>query len=354
MSTVIGVAAALALVVVFAGMRDTVADMLDNQFTTIDLSDGQLLATDAVQVRGLLGVVRADPEIASAEPIQRVEVALSVGDHRCETLLVSMDSETTLHRFFNRDGQAVALPSGHGVLLGDGLRSTLHASVGDTVTIVVAGTGLEIREPIAAFVNEPMASIAYISANRPVSPTDSSGAGLLIRFAPGVDQHAAGHRLSALPGAAAWSGNRATEATLRDAFAIMDVLVGVMFLFAVVLAGALLFNAMSANIAERLVELGTLRAAGLSSRTIRRTVAVENLLLTVAALPLGLVVGTFVARWFMGQYENLGYRWSLSMRGSTYLWVVAGVLFAAAASQLVVGRRVKHIEIAKIVRERSL
>jgi putative ABC transport system permease protein len=44
----------------------------------------------------------------------------------------------------------------------------------------------------------------------------------------------------------------------------MDVLVAVMLVFAIVMAIALLYNAMSANLAERRVELGTLNAAGMS------------------------------------------------------------------------------------------
>ena len=141
---------------------------------------------------------------------------------------------------------------------------------------------------------------------------------------------------------------------MRDAFAIMDVLVGVMLAFAVVMAAALLFNAMSANVAERSVELGTLHAAGIARGVLARLVAVENLLLTAVGIPLGLISGTLLARWFMANYETDGYRWALRMQTSTFAFIVAGIVAASLVAQLPVLRALRRIDVARIVRERAL
>ena len=134
----------------------------------------------------------------------------------------------------------------------------------------------------------------------------------------------------------------------------MDVLVGVMLLFAIVMAIALLYNAMSANLAERSVELGTLNAAGMSRGILGRLVATENLLLTVIGIPIGLVAGIGIARWFMSNYENLGYRWELRMQTSTVVLVVLAVFAASLVAQWSTWRGLKRINVATIVRERSL
>ena len=200
-----------------------------------------------------------------------------------------------------------------------------------------------------------MAAVGYLSlariqqvTGRTTSPAPSSSS------SPRLDRDAAAHRLGALPGAAAYLDNAAVEATIRDAFAIMDVLVGVMLAFAVVMAAALLFNAMSANVAERSVELGTLYAAGLARSVLGRIVAAENLLLTVAGIPLGLVTGTLLARWFMANYQTEGYQWALRMQPATFVIIVCGVLGAALVAQLPVLRRLRHLDVARIVRERAL
>jgi putative ABC transport system permease protein len=120
------------------------------------------------------------------------------------------------------------------------------------------------------------------------------------------------------------------------------------------MAAALLFNAMSANVAERSVELGTLHAAGLARRTLGRLVAADNLLLTAIGIPIGLVAGTVLGRWFMANYETEGYRWTLRMQPATYIVVVLGAVAAALMAQLPVGRRLRHLDVARIVRERAL
>jgi ABC-type lipoprotein release transport system permease subunit len=350
--TVVGVAVSLSLVLVFAGLRDTVANVLDRQYGTIDRSDGQLYATPG-KTAALLAAARRDPAVATAEPFARVEVTLTNGDKRSDTILVGLPSDTTLHRFTEPDGKQVTLPSS-GVLLGRGLDDLLSIRTGDAATITAAD-GTRLVERVAAFVDEPLTAVAYTSLdhlNQAVGRQLDSGA--LVKLRSGVARDTVTHRLGQLPGAAAYFDNAALEATLRDAFQIMDVLVGVMLLFAIVMAVALLYNAMSANLSERRVELGTLNAAGMSRGILTRLVATENLLLTGLGIPIGLVSGISIARWFMSNYENLGYRWELHMQPSTVALVVLAVVAASVVAQWSTWRGLKHIDVATIVRERSL
>jgi ABC-type lipoprotein release transport system permease subunit len=350
--TIVGVAVSLSLVLVFAGLRDTVANVLDRQYGGVDRSDGQLYATPG-QTGELVAAARDDPAVAAAEPFARMEVALTNGAKRFDTILVGLPPDTSMHRFVEPGGRQVTLPAS-GVLLGRGLASLLSVRTGDEVTITAA-EGTHFVEPVAGFVDEPLTAVAYASLdhmNATVGRSTDSGA--LVRLQPGVARDAVRHRLGQLTGAAAYFDNAALEATLRDAFQIMDVLVGVMLIFAIVMAVALLYNAMSANLAERSVELGTLNAAGISRGILGRLVATENLLLTVIGIPIGLVAGVGMARWFMSNYENLGYRWELRMQPSTIVLVVVAVFAASVVAQWSTWRGLKHINVATIVRERSL
>jgi len=351
--TIAGVAVSLSLVIVFAGLRDTVSNILDRQYGQVDRSDGQLYANPG-QAATAIGEARADGDVAVTEPFAREEVSLMNGDRRHDTILWALPADTTLHRFVATNGGQLALRDSGGLLLGAGVRNLLGLRTGDHVTVNLAD-GTTFQEPVDGFVDEPMTAVGYLSLARLQQVTGSDDTiGALIRLRPEADRDGATHRLGALPGAAAYLDNAAVEATMRDAFAIMDVLVGVMLVFAVVMAAALLFNAMSANVAERSVELGTLHAAGLGRRILGRVVAAENLLLTLAGIPLGLVAGTLLARWFMANYETEGYQWTLRMQPVTYLVVVIGVLAAAFAAQLPVWRRLRHLDVARIVRERAL
>ena len=351
--TIAGVAVSLSLVIVFAGLRDTVASVLDRQYGIVDRSDGQLYANPG-QANPVLAAARNDPTVAAAEPFARTDATLTVGQLRHDTLLWGLPSTTTLHRFVDINGKALTLRDQGGLLLGAGVRRLLDLSVGDPVTVRLAD-GATFTEPVAGFVDEPMAAVGYLSIARlnAAAGTDLT-TGALIGLRPDAQRDTAAHHLGTLPGAAAYLDNAAAEATMRDAFAIMDVLVGVMLAFAVLMAAALLFNAMSANVAERAVELGTLHAAGIARGVLARLVAAENMLLTAVGIPLGLISGTLLARWFMANYETDGYRWALRMQTSTFVIIVLGIVAASLAAQLPVLRALRRIDVARIVRERAL
>ena len=350
--TIIGVAVSLSLVLVFAGLRDTVANVLDRQYGTVDRSSGQVYATPG-NTAGLVAAVRRDPAVAAAEPFARVEVALTNGGKRFDTILMGLKADTTMHHFVEPGGRTVTLPR-NGVLLGRGLGRLLSIRAGGTVT-VSAANGTRLVERVAGFVDEPLTAVAYTSLDHLDAVVGhSTASGVLVQLRSGVARDGAARRLGMLPGAAAYFDNAALEATLRDAFAIMDVLVAVMLLFAIVMAIALLYNAMAANLAERSVELGTLHAAGMSRGVLGRLVATENLLLTVTGIPIGLLAGIGLARWFMSNYENLGYRWELRMQTSTVVLVCVAVFAASVVAQWSTWRGLKRINVATIVRERSL
>lgn len=351
--TIAGVAVAVSLVMVFAGLRDTVATLIDRQFGSIQLEDAQVLTAPGTTA-AVLAEVRDDPDIDGAEAFARHEVTLDVGGRSTDTLLLALDSQTAMHRFVS-DGQERPLPD-DGILLGEGARTTLGATAGDTVTLTVTPSGERIRERVAGFVDEPLGAVAYISIDRLAAASSglAEPSGILLTLGSGADADAVGNRISARPGVIAYLATAAVEGAMAEAFSLYDVIVGVMLLFAAAMAAALLYNALWANVAERLVELGTLRAAGMGPRLLARLVATENVSLAVLGLPIGLVGGALLADWLMSTYETQGYRLSLEMQPVTPLRVAIGVLVAAVLAQLPSLRTINRMDIAKVVRERSL
>jgi putative ABC transport system permease protein len=351
--TVLGVAVSVSLVMVFAGMRDTVTTVIHRQYNAIQLEDAQVHVTpDATAT--VLRQVRDDPAVAVAEPFVRYDVTLSGPGGDVQTLLTGLPPDTRMHDFTGLDGEDLQLPE-EGLLLGLGARAALGVGVGDRVQVSVVQTGERWERVVTGFVDEPMNPVAYASLDdlQQVTSSPSSG-GVLLTWNGGADAASAAHRIAAMPGVAAYLSTSTVERAMTDAFALYDTLVGLMLLFAALMAAALLYNAMSANVAERSVELGTLQAAGMSSRLLGRLVATENLILVVVGLPVGLVLGTWLADWFMSTYETQGYPWSLEMSAGTPLIVAAGVLMAAVLVQLPSLRSVRRMDLARIVRERSL
>ncbi|CAM2852917.1 hypothetical protein BST27_06515 [Mycobacterium intermedium] len=349
--TVVGVAVSIILVMVFAGMRDTLPGTVHRQFGQIARQDGEAVLSgpsDAV-----LDKLRADPNVEAAEAYSAYGVSVYSGDHRYETQLVGLAPQTQLHTFPGDSGEDRL--TGDGVLLGVGLRELLSTSLGDHIDIVLPQSGLRFSERVAGFVDEPFSPVVYISLAQLRAQADALPVnGVLIKFRPGTEERAAGDRIAALPGVVAYRSTTSLAATMRKAFSLYDTLVGIMLVFATVMAAALLYNALSANMSERIGELGALHAQGMGAGMLSRLIAAENVGLALLAIPFGVVGGVVLADRLLSTYHSLGYHLRLDMRPTTPVVVAGAILLAAALAQLSVVRRIHGLDLARIVRERAL
>jgi len=348
--TAVGVAVSVILVMVFAGMRDTVPGMVDRQFGQIEQQDGEVVvsgSTDAV-----LDKLRADPDIAAAEAFSSHGVTVSSGSHRYQTMLIGLAPHTQMHSFPAQSG-ANRLPD-DGVLLGVGLRDMLSVSLGDRIDIVMPQSGRRLTERVAGFVDEPFSPVVYASLKKPQAQSDPLPVnGVLVKLRPGTDGRVAGDRMAAIPGVVAYRSTTSLASTMRSAFSLYTTLVNIMLVFAAVMAAAMLYSAMSANISERLGELGALHAEGMGAGMLSRLIATENFSLALVAVPFGLVGGVLLADRLLSTYVSRGYHVRLEMQSMTPVVVACTILAAAALAQIPVVRRIYGIDLARVVRERA-
>jgi putative ABC transport system permease protein len=78
------------------------------------------------------------------------------------------------------------------------------------------------------------------------------------------------------------------------------------------------------------------------------------MMLAVIGLPGGLTAGASLAEWFLSTYVTEGYRWHLVMHPATPVFVAAAILVAGLLAQIPTFRVIGRIDLAKVLRERSL
>ncbi len=120
-----------------------------------------------------------------------------------------------------------------------------------------------------------------------------------------------------------------------------------------VLAFALIYNTMSANIAERQGELAVLRTLGLSRRAIGSMVTAQNLILTLVGLVPGLVFGWVLAWVFMATFSSDMFSFELHMRPTTFLFTAVAIIVVGLLSQWPALRAVGRLDLGELVRDRS-
>jgi putative ABC transport system permease protein len=348
--TLAGVVLALSLVIVPVGLWDTLGSQLARQFTTVQREDLQLYAQPGT-LTGLLTTVRADPAVTAAEPFARTDVTIAAAGRTHTTLLYAYQPSTSMHGF------PTGLPA-RGLLVPATLRDTMHLRTGDPVTLTLPAAGSHTAT-VAGFVDEPMGAIAYTTlaqyADWTGTPTPQAAASAIaLRLRDGTDRAALVTRYAQRPEVAAATDIRALQTSMTDAFSLYNTLVVLMGVIGAAMAGALLYTTASANITERYVELGSLRAAGMGAGMLARLAAAENLLLALAATIPGVLAGWLLARAFMAAYTNDQMRMSLHLRPLTLPVVAVLVLGVAAVAQLPALRGIRRTDIARVVRERSI
>jgi putative ABC transport system permease protein len=346
--TVAGVASSVCLVMVCSGMRDTVNSVIDRQYGEIELQDAQVLTAGGA-AESVGDTLRADPQVTAAETFTRLDVTVQDRNNGYDTLLIGLPPTTQMHRFTSsRSGGG--LPR-DGVLLGEGLRAILGVAVGDGVLITNVQHGIRLEQPVAGFVDEPTSPVVYISAEQLSGLAPS---GVMLKLAPGVDAEAKRQAVTMVPGVVAYLSTESIAAAVRKAYSLYNVMVALTLLSAGVMAAALLYTAMSANVSERTGELGTLQAAGMDAHMLGRLVSTENMMLAVIGLPGGLIGGALLAEWFLSTYVTEGYRWHLVMHVATPALVAVAILVAGLLAQISTFRVIGRMDLAKILRERSL
>jgi putative ABC transport system permease protein len=356
LSTIIGVALAATLILVSAGMIDTVQVLLDRQFLEVQRQDASVQLTEPVAAASV-GSLIAVPGVAAAEPVVTVTGAIVNGDERYATTIVGLEQATTMHGFRAPGGGTVDLPA-EGLLLGSALRGRLGVDTGDTVTVEAIDGGPSATLPVAGFVDEPFGTYAYgslatVAALAGQPPGDPAVSVVYVRYAAGADAAATAERLGNLPGVAAVIDSRALYAMAQSFMGLFYAFVGLALLFGAVMAFAVIFTTMSANVAERTTELAALRTLGMARSTVSWLVTSENVALTLLGLVPGLLVGYVGAALFMASFSSDLFQFSLEVHPRTFVVTALAILLVALASQWPALRRVGRIDLGRTVRERA-
>jgi putative ABC transport system permease protein len=361
-ATIVGVMLATMLIIVSWGMIDSIQVLLDQQFVRIQRHDAQL----HVSARPAEEVAT---EVAAIDGVDRVELAFTApvsvasGDGSYSTVLTALEPDASMHQLISTDGSTLAVPT-EGVMLGAALKGQLGVEVGDPVRVEVAGLVTLEDVPVAGFVKEPLGTFVYTSL--PYAATEVAeafGAGLpagsdsanllMLTFDEGVDGADMRTPLSAVAGVDAYVDSNGLYHLAQEFMSLFYVFIGVMVVLGGILAFALIYNTMSANISERQGELAVLRTLGLSRRSIGGLVTAQNMLLTVIGLIPGLIGGWILAWVFMYSFSSDMFALDLAIRPTTFVLTAVAIIVVGLLSQWPALRAVSRLDLGQIVRDRS-
>jgi putative ABC transport system permease protein len=352
--SILGIALAIAILILGSFSKDLVDHIVTFQFHDAQRQDVTVTLVEPSSRRAL-HEMRALPGVWRAEPFRTVPVRLRSGHLTRRVGIMGLSEERRLYRLLDADGAMVTLPA-EGLILSDLLADWLQVKPGDDVLVEVLEGHRPVRQlRVTGMIQDFSGVSAYMNldaVNRFLREDRAiSGAFLSVDSLRMDDFH---RRLRQAPRVAAVSLRGAALAVfeeLMDQNLLRMRLINV--LFGSVIAFGVVYNTARITLSERSRELATLRVIGFTRAEISRVLLGEIAVLTVAAIPLGLVLGYGLAAVAVEGLQTETQRFPLVVAPATYGFAVVVTLVAAFVSALVVRRRLDKLDLVAVLKARE-
>jgi putative ABC transport system permease protein len=124
-------------------------------------------------------------------------------------------------------------------------------------------------------------------------------------------------------------------------------------MFAGVIAFGVVYNSARVSLSERERELASLRVLGFTRAEISLILLGELAIVTVAALPVGALIGCGLGTLIMLIFNNEVYRLSFTVSAATLAWSFLIIIIAAIGSGLAVRRRLDRLDLVGVLKTRE-
>lgn len=350
----LGIAFATALLFTGFYFFDAIERVIDVQFKKAIREDLILTFNSPLpgrarhEVEALRGVNNAEFFRVASARLRHGHLTKRVG-------LMGVEATAELHRIVDKSG-TIHPPPSEGIMLSSELASRLGVTEGDTLTVEVLEGSRPVEQLVVSKTIDEMIGVnAYMdieSLNRLLREDDSvSGAYLSIAR---EDLDRLYPRLKSMPAIAGVSLPAMILKGFEDTFART---IGAFTFFLVLFAGAIVFgvvyNAARIALSERGRELASLRVLGFTSRETARMLSGEQLLITLAAIPFGFVIGIVLCYSMNNLVDRELMRLFLVFSLRTPLLTAVIVIAATIISNAIVSRRIKELDLVEVLKTRE-
>jgi len=352
--SILGIAMGAAVMVLGMFVGDAIQDLGDFQFTQVQRFDRSVALVEPTASRAVREFARL-PGVTAVEPFRVVSAALTHGHHERRQEILGLTAESALFRMIDRRGRVHA-PRRDGLVVSAKLAELLGAKPGDTIDVNV----LEMRRPrarlvLAATIDDMVGTSAYLhidTLRALLGEGDTvSGAFLAVDEARAAELD---RDLAATPRVAGFVARDVQLRTFRDTIArTLLRMRTVNTLFAAVIACGVVLTTARQSVAERSRDLASLRVLGFTRAEVSAILLGEQAFLTLAAVPLGLLLGVgFVVVTTWG-YDTELFRIPVVIHRRTFAIAAATVIMAAIAAALVVRRSLDRLDLVAVLKAKD-
>ena len=353
-TTCAGIAMSVAVLITALQWLDAINHMVNVYFRQAQSQDITVSFAEPRSAEAARNLSRL-PGVQSVEPMRIVPAKLRFGSREQRESLQGLPAEQQLYRVYDASGRALRL-SGEGVTMSSMLAEMLGVRRGDVITVeMLTGRQETFSVPVAGTFETYIGSPAYIEigALARLLKERPSVTSVHLRVDP-QERLRLLRALRDLPGLSAITLKAAAIQTFDDTMAeTIMIFVSFFIVFSCALAVGVTYNAARIALSERGRELATLRVLGFTRAEISYLLLGEIALLALLALPLGCLIGRWLARLIVMGFKTELYRVPFIIEPTTYAWAMVTTIVATATSVILVRRRLDRLDLIGVLKTRE-
>lgn len=326
MMTVFGIAGCTALLLCGFTIKDTVSEMMPQQYENIYKYDLMVVSADE-DYKGLENILDEDKEISDYIPvrIESVELFNAEGEETTIQMIVVPDEEVLDGYIYLRDEdkQKVELKNDDIVLTKNATR-VLELQKGETVRIQTQDLE-EVETEITYIVDNYFGNVVYMteSTYKDLFGTFAINS-VMAHFSEACEnQKDYTDQLAREESILSATSTQAMNDEFDSAFALLNMVVYVVLVLAAMLAFVVLFTLSNTNISERERELATIKVLGFYNPEVHAYVNKETLMLSSIGILAGMPFGWALGRYIMGILELPSLEFYIDLYPQSYLYAGA-------------------------------
>ncbi len=348
----VGVGGCTALLLTGFGLRDSIVNIVDFQFseiTTYDMtvyfSEGQD-ENDQKEFRE-----RFDDRIEKLLFYHQISAELDANDQTREIYFIAADKEVEGFIDFHRGDQKLDYPGVDQMLLSVGVAEAMGVSVGDTVTIRNADMQ-SMQLAVSGIYDNHVENYAIVAPETIERQWAEEPEFQMAFVKCGAEEgtHELGAEIASMEGVMNVSVSEDLAFMVRNMMGALDLVVVVIVFCAGLLAAIVLYNLTNININERLREIATIKVLGFKAGETAMYIFKENLTLSVMGAAFGLGLGRLLLEFVMSQIKIDMVWFRARLLEPSFVWSIVLTILTAVIVDFIFYFRLEKINMAEALK----
>jgi putative ABC transport system permease protein len=352
--TTLGISMACGTMMVGGFQEGAIDRMVEVQFGMSQREDLMAIYTEPTSSRSLYSL-QSLQGVEHAEGIRSVPAQLRFEHRSYRTTVEGIQPRGELTRLLTTKLEVIDLPQ-HGVILTDYLAELLHISAGDMLTIeVLEGSRPTIEVPVVGTARQYMGVNAYMQrpALNKLLDEGNTISGALLK----VDERYRSQLYTELKGMPRIAGVVEKTAAVKAFYETMAETVLFFTFITTLLGGSIAFgvvyNSLRIALSERNRELASLRVLGFERGEVAYILLGELGLLTLAAIPLGMLFGYGLCAYMAYAFDTDLYRIPLVLGMNVYAFAGLVVIVSFVISAIMIVRNLAHLDLVAVLKTKD-